>query len=214
MTKLDKWTTLCAAALVVGPLFACKKEEPPPPIESAAPAPEPPKEEPKKEEPKKEDEVKRYGDKEKEEKGTVKVTVFSAKIYKEADDTTDHIATLSRGTLVNRKARMGNWVLIDYPSGVGVLSPAWIFSKHLSTIIEKVDVDAVLKQPAAPAASSAPPVASSAPPVASSAPPVASSAPPAASSAPPAASTAPPAASTAAPATKGKLKLPFKVPGK
>lgn len=207
MTKLDKWTTLCAVALVVGPLLACKKEEPPPPIESAAaPAPEPPKEEPKKEEPKK-DEVKRYGDKEKEERGTVKVTVFSAKIYKEADDTTDHIATLSRGTLVNRKARMGNWVLIDYPSGVGVLSPAWIFSKHLSTIVEKVDVDAVLKQDAGVVivdAGVAKVDASAAKPDAAAAQPDAAAAKPDAAAA---------KADAAAAPTKGRLKLPFKVPG-
>ncbi|HMR10066.1 MAG TPA: hypothetical protein PKA88_30025 [Polyangiaceae bacterium] len=207
MTKLDKWTTLCAAALVVGALFACKKEEPPPPIESAAPAPEPPKEEPKKEEPKKEDEVKRYGDKEKEEKGTVKVTVFSAKIYKEADDTTDHIATLSRGTLVNRKARMGNWVLIDYPSGVGVLSPAWIFSKHLSTIVEKVDVDAVLKQDAGVVIVDAgqPKVDASVAKVDAGTPKVDA----AVAAQPDAAVVVKPDA-----ATKGRLKLPFKVPGK
>lgn len=209
MTKLDKWTTLCAAALVVGPLFACKKEEPPPPIESAAPAPEPPKEEPKKEEPKKEDEVKRYGDKEKEEKGTVKVTVFSAKIYKEADDTTDHIATLSRGTLVNRKARMGNWVLIDYPSGVGVLSPAWIFSKHLSTIVEKVDVDAVLKQDAGVVKVDAgtPKVDASVAAVDAGAPKVDA----AVAVKPDAAA---PAKPDAAAPPKGKLKLPFNLPGK
>jgi hypothetical protein len=123
--KLDRWTAAAAAALIVGALLACKKEEPPPPAPAPAPAPEPPKEEPKKEEPKK-DKVKRYPDKETDESGTVRVLIHNLRVYPEADDTVEHIATLNKGTLVNRKARMGNWLLIDYPSGVAELSPGWV----------------------------------------------------------------------------------------
>jgi hypothetical protein len=127
-SKFDRWTTALSAALVVGALLACKKkEEPPPPVATPTPTAEPPKEEPKKEEPKKKkDEVKRYPDKETEESGTVRVLVHNLRVYNEADETTDHVATLNKGTLVNRLARMSNWLLIDYPTGVGELSPGWV----------------------------------------------------------------------------------------
>lgn len=148
MRKLDKWTITASAALLIGALLACKKkEEPPPPAPTPAPAPtpsasaEPPKEE-------KKDEVKRYGDKEKDESGTVMVLLPNAKVYKEADDTTPHIATLSKGTLVNRKARYSNWMLVDWPSGVGQLSPGWIVTKHLDDKVLKIDLDKVKNQDA------------------------------------------------------------------
>lgn len=145
MQKL-RWTV--GPAIVIVALLACKKkEEPPPP----APAPEPTAaatdaaaeaaEE-------KKDEVKRYGDKEQDESGTVRVTFQHSKIFKEADETTSHIATLSTGTLVNRKARYGNWMLIDYPSGVGELSPGWILGKYLSGTVLKIDLNVVKNQDA------------------------------------------------------------------
>jgi hypothetical protein len=166
--KLDRFTGVVAAGLVLGALLACKKkEEPPPPVVTTPPpTPEPPKSaEPAKTE--KKDEVKRYGDKETEESGTVRVKYQNAKVYNEADMTTDHIATLNAGTLVNRKARFSNWLLIDYPSGVGELSPGWVLNAHIDDRIVKIDPDAVKRQDAgavaaAPSASAAP-VASAAP---------------------------------------------------
>ena len=158
MRKLDRWTTAGAAVLIVGALLACKKkEEEPEPVASATAAPEPVKEEPKEAEAPK-DELKRYGDKEINESGTVKVTVFNTKVYKEADESTSFVATLSPGTLVNRKARYGNtWMLVDYPSGVGELSPGWVLAKNLSSYIEKVKPEEVAKQDAAaPAATTTP----------------------------------------------------------
>ena len=122
--KLDRLTCVLAAGLVFGALLACKKKEEPAPITSAAPpppAPEPPKP-PEPAKPK--DEVKRYGDKEITESGTVRVKLVNTKVYKEADSSTESVTTLNRGTLVNRKARFSNWLLIDYPSGVGELSRA------------------------------------------------------------------------------------------
>ena len=149
--KLDKWTAVTTAALVVGALLACKKEEPPPPATTAAPAPEPPKEEPKKEEPKKET-VKRYPDKEINDSGTVRVLINNLRVYNEADDTTDHVATLNKGTLVNRKARMGNWLLIDYPTGVAELSPGWVRATANYYKVEKdIKAEDVAKQDAAAA---------------------------------------------------------------
>lgn len=148
MRMHDKWTITASAALLIGALFACKKKEEPPPPAPPPPAPtptasaEPPKAEPKK------DEVKRYGDKEKDESGTVAVLLPNAKVYNEADDSTSHIATLSKGTLVNRKARYSNWMLVDWPSGVGELSPGWVVTKHLDDKVLKIDLDKVKNQDA------------------------------------------------------------------
>ena len=216
MRKLDRWTTAGAAVLIVGALLACKKkEEEPEPVASATAVPEPVKEEPKEAEAPK-DELKRYGDKEINESGTVKVTVFNTKVYKEADESTSFVATLSPGTLVNRKARYGNtWMLVDYPSGVGELSPGWVLAKNLSSYIEKVKPEEVAKQDAAaPAATT---TASATASASASAAPSASVAPSAtaSASAAPSATTAPSATATAtATSTAGRLKLPFKLPQK
>ncbi|MBK7583519.1 MAG: hypothetical protein IPI67_25420 [Myxococcales bacterium] len=148
MRMLDKWTITASAALLLGALLACKKKEEPPP-EPPAPPPAPTASaEPPKEEKKDDKAVTRYGDKEKDESGTVRVIFANAKVYKEADDTTSHISTLSTGTLVNRKARYGNWMLVDWPSGVGELSPGWIVSKQLDDKILKIDLEKVKNQDA------------------------------------------------------------------
>lgn len=149
MQKL-RWTVGPSIAIVVVALLACKKKEeeaPPPATTTAAPEP-PPSDAAAEAAAAKTDDVKRYGDKESAESGTVRVVFQHAKVFKEADDTTSHIATLSTGTLVNRKARYGNWMLIDYPSGVGELSPGWILGKQLSGTVLKIDPNEVLKQDA------------------------------------------------------------------
>jgi hypothetical protein len=155
-SKLDRWTGAACAALIVGALLACKKKEEPPPPVATTPAPEPPKEEPKKEEPKKKEKVKRYPDKEMEESGTVRVIVHHLKVYEDTDESGDHIATLSYGTLVNRKARVGNWMLIDWPSGVGELSPGWVLNRQIATKVEKVNPEDVAKQDAGAVVAEAP----------------------------------------------------------
>jgi hypothetical protein len=150
MQKL-RWTVGPAIAMVIVALMACKKKEeetPPAATTTAAPEPPPATDAAAEATTASTDDVKRYGDKESAESGTVRVTFQHAKIYKEADDTTSHIATLSSGTLVNRKARYGNYMLIDYPSGVGELSPGWILAKYLSGTVLKIDPNEVLKQDA------------------------------------------------------------------
>jgi hypothetical protein len=191
--KLDVCTTALAASLVVGALLACKKKEEPPPAASVAPAPTP--EPPKSAEPPppKKDEVKRYADKEIVESGTVRVKVANAKVYREADATTESIATLGRLTLVNRKARFSNFVLIEYPSGVGELSPGWIEKTMLEEKVVTVK-DAGAAKPDGAAAS---PPDSGPPPVVATTPP-----PPASTTPPP---TTPPPASTT---RRGKLNTP------
>lgn len=133
--KLDKLTTAASVALVLAALLACKKKKAPPPaasasaaaVASAAPAPS------ASAAPAPADTVTRYGDKETTASGTVQVTVADSKVYKAADATTDPVTTLAKGTYVNKKAAYGTWYLVDYPSGVGELSPGWILARDVTT---------------------------------------------------------------------------------
>jgi hypothetical protein len=135
--KLDRWTTALTATLVLGALLACKKKKEPEaapansapvPVASVVPTAEPPK-----------DAVKRYGGNELAETGTVRVKAI-AKVFREADAKTEAIISLSPGTLVNRKARMTTFTLIEYPTGVGELSPGWIETKFIETrVVTKLD---------------------------------------------------------------------------
>lgn len=150
MRILDRWTLTASAALIVAALLACKKkEEAPPPVDTAPPPPtasaEPPAQDAATTNKK---DVTRYGDKEKDESGTVKVKTAMVKVYREADESTDFIATLGVGTMVNRKARYGNWMLVDWPSGPGELSPGWVMTKYLDDKILTVDLNQLKNQDA------------------------------------------------------------------
>lgn len=147
--KLEKLTTAASAALVLAALLACKKKKAPPPAASAvasapAPAPSPSASAA----PAPNDTVTRYGNKETVASGTVRVTIANAKVYKEADATTDPITTLARGTYVNKKAAYGSWLLVDYPSGVGKLSPGWILSREVTAQVVKANPAELEKQQA------------------------------------------------------------------
>jgi hypothetical protein len=48
-------------------------------------------------------------------------SVFSA-----ADFSSTKLGGVAQGTLVNLKASLGDWTLIEWPSGPGTLSPGWI----------------------------------------------------------------------------------------
>ncbi|MBX3181211.1 MAG: hypothetical protein KIT72_14970 [Polyangiaceae bacterium] len=133
-------TAIAAAGLLVA-LLACKKDEEAPPPEPAPVAtPEPEPEVDAAAPAKKDDEVTRYGDKESPESGTVRVLAHNLRVYTEADTSGTSIATLNRGTLVNLKARYGNFLLIEYPSGVKQLSPGWIQATINSPQLKKEDV--------------------------------------------------------------------------
>ncbi len=146
--KLHKLTTAASAALVLAALLACKKKKAPPPavsatasaVASAAPAPS------ASAAPAPADTIKRYGDKETVASGTVRVTIANAKVYKEADATTDPITTLAKGTYVNKKAAYGTWLLVDYPSGVGELSPGWLEKRMVTVQVVQADPAELKKQ--------------------------------------------------------------------
>ncbi len=76
--------------------------------------------------------VKRFPDKEKAATGTTKVLLDASKIYDEPDTTQPQVATLSKDLLVTKLATLETgWTLIEFPSGIGKVSPAWIESKNL-----------------------------------------------------------------------------------
>ncbi|HEY6558266.1 MAG TPA: hypothetical protein VI072_13375 [Polyangiaceae bacterium] len=148
-SKLDRWSTVASAALVVGALLACKKKSTdatPVAVEAAA-APIAVVEPPKPAEPVKE-EVKRYGADEIAETGTVKVNA-TAKVHREADTASEGIISLAKGTLVNRLARKDKFVLIEYPLGAGELSPGWVETRFLGATALNLKVEDVRKQDAA-----------------------------------------------------------------
>jgi hypothetical protein len=47
-------------------------------------------------------------------------------VHQAADLASPTLTRVGRGTFVNVKATYSNWMLIEYPSGVGQMSPGWI----------------------------------------------------------------------------------------
>ncbi len=77
-------------------------------------------------------EVKRLRDKEKAASGSTKVALEQSKVYNEPDATTPSVASLPKDLVVTRLATLGtDWVLVEFPSGVGKVSPGWIEAKSL-----------------------------------------------------------------------------------
>jgi len=77
-------------------------------------------------------EVKRFADKEKAATGSTKVLLDQSKVYDEPDATKLSVVSLSKDLVVTRLATLGtDWTLIEFPSGVGKVSPGWIESKSL-----------------------------------------------------------------------------------
>ena len=47
-------------------------------------------------------------------------------VYEATDTSSTRLTGLAPGTLVNLKFQCGNWIMVDYPSGVGEMSPGWV----------------------------------------------------------------------------------------
>jgi hypothetical protein len=142
--QLDRVTAAASAALLLAALVACKKDEEkkPEPLASAtlaeAPAASASAPTPQATADAAQDAgaeagqdagVKRYEEDEQPQSGTVKVVVASLPVYPEADATSEELATVPRGTLVNLKARYSDYYLIAYPTGPGELGLGWIEQK-------------------------------------------------------------------------------------
>jgi hypothetical protein len=180
---IDRWTVTASCALLVGALLACKKktDEPAPaatpatpaavsiaPIASAAPVATAV--------PVAVDagaavatpvlgDVKRFPDKEKPATGALKVTIDDSPVYDEPDDKTPSVASLTKDIFVERLATIGSdWILVDFPSGVGKLSPGWIESKSVGAQVATVTHATVAAQTeTATLAGSAKPASTAAP---------------------------------------------------
>jgi len=116
--------------------------------------------------------VKRFPGKEKLANGTTKILLADSKIYDEPDATRPSVASLPKDLVVTRLAALdGDWVLIEFPSGVGKVSPGWIQSKSLvaAAASTKPATSASAAASAKPAASA---VATASPAPSASAPPV------------------------------------------
>ena len=77
-------------------------------------------------------EVKRFADKEKAATGNTKILIDASKVYDEPDATKPPVTSLSKDLVVTRLATLGtDWTLVEFPSGVGKVSPGWVESKSL-----------------------------------------------------------------------------------
>lgn len=171
--KVEQWTTALAVVAVVGTLLACKKRTsttppaaetaaaapavpltaPPvsatPPTEAVAAAPEPTSP--------KLGEVKRYPDKEKVQTGAVRILAADVKVFNEADDKTAEVATLTKDLLVFRLASVPDYELVEFPSGIGKVSPGWVLAKFIDAKGDaKVERAAVAAQSAQAVVKTAP----------------------------------------------------------
>jgi hypothetical protein len=68
--------------------------------------------------------VKRYPNETPVGNATVRAVV-PFNVYKEADLQSEKLAGVAQGTFVNVRSTYQNWILVDYPSGVGEMSPGW-----------------------------------------------------------------------------------------
>ncbi len=162
MALVQRWTAAVSLGLVVGALLACKKKPDVGTEPSAAPtlpaapgasasasasaaasgSPAAPLVEAKL------GDVKRYGV-EKESRlddAGVRVATDGLKVYDEADTTKDDVAQLPKDLLVFRQVKMGDFTLVEFPSGVGQFSQGWVETKGLSTTIEKVTRSSALEE--------------------------------------------------------------------
>jgi len=161
VTRPESRTTTLALALLAGSLLACKmfkkgeEEALPevpsavvPPAASEADAPPQP-EAPAPTTALKLGDVKRFADKEKQAEGVVKVLEADAKVFNEPDVNAQHVAELNKDIFVSRLATLDDFVLVEFPSGVGELSPGWVQAKVLSDPDTKVTEEKVKEQQAA-----------------------------------------------------------------
>jgi hypothetical protein len=149
MTKATSWVAIAMCGVLMGTLPSCKKkdkdedssadtaaappappppEAPPPPDTAATPAPLTG------------NEVKRYPNETPVGNATVRAVV-PFNVYREADLQSERLGGIAAGTFVNVMATYSNWILVEWPSGVGELSPGWapipnIYDKRLAQAAE------------------------------------------------------------------------------
>lgn len=60
-------------------------------------------------------------------------------VFRDADATSERITGLARGTLINAKGTHRGFLLVDWPSGPGELSPGWIRARLNSPRFSRVE---------------------------------------------------------------------------
>jgi hypothetical protein len=95
-----------------------------------------------------EDEVTRYPD-EVPGGGTYRL-LKNFVVYKAADVTSKELGRVAQGTLVNLKSTHANWMLVEWPSGIGELSLGWIEAKRFDPSVKETSdkIDASVKDAA------------------------------------------------------------------
>ena len=68
-------------------------------------------------------------------------------VFQEADTNSKRIGGVGEGTIIQLKATLGQYLLIDWPSGPGIMSPGWIQvalrgNRPDPTVVGEVTVDA------------------------------------------------------------------------
>lgn len=66
--------------------------------------------------------------------GTLKITQ-QVKVHQAADPDSTMLTRLGPGTVVEKKASYGDWMLVHWPSGVGQTSPGWVQVSLLAPVI-------------------------------------------------------------------------------
>ena len=153
---------MLAAPMVMGPL--CKKEEPTANSAETPPPPPPTTADPGDAGAAGSSEVATYptqipfG-------GTVRL-LRPFQVYQAADPGSKVLGGLAAGTLVDLKASFSNWMLINWPSGIGQLSPGWIQLPNINDSRVRVETrDAGVADAAVPVVDAAVPVVDAAVPV-------------------------------------------------
>lgn len=148
MTKATSWVAIAMCGALLGTLPSCKKKDKdedssadtaaaPPAPPPAEPAPAPTEAAPA---PLSGKEVKRYPNETPVGNATVRA-VIPFNVYREADLQSEKLGGIAAGTFVNVMATYSNWILVEWPSGVGELSPGWapipnIYDKRLAQAAE------------------------------------------------------------------------------
>jgi len=151
MNKATSWIAIGLCGALLGTLPACKKKDKDESADTAAPEaapPPPPPAEPAPADPAAPaaptgKEVTRYPNETPIGNATVRAVV-PFNVYRSADLTSERLGGIAPGTFVNVMATYSNWILVEWPSGVGELSPGWapipnIYDKRLAQAAKEDD---------------------------------------------------------------------------
>jgi len=75
--------------------------------------------------------------------GGTKITRITFAVHQAADENSPTLTRIGPGTAINLKGSHSSWMLIEWPSGVGTMSPGWInLDLHDTTKVSDATPDA------------------------------------------------------------------------